>query len=98
MPLFYCDRGAKQSADHGSPKVTKNLPLAGFEVIIYGRFWVITEDEFSKDVHLHLGVAADHITAQQHLTCPFTWRLACSGCRVFDGFSFDGGKLGAQVE
>ena len=34
---------------------------------------------------------ADHITAQQHLTRPFAGRLARSGCRFFDGFSFDGG-------
>jgi hypothetical protein len=27
-----------------SPNVTKNLPMAGFNPIIYGRFWVITED------------------------------------------------------
>ena len=57
MPLFYCDRGAKQSADHGSPKVTKNLSMAGFEVIIYGRFWVIAEAEFgSKGVSSYMVV------------------------------------------
>jgi len=44
MPLFYCDRGAKQSADHGSPKVTKNLKVAGFEVTLSGRFCLTPED------------------------------------------------------
>jgi hypothetical protein len=43
MPLFYCDRGAKQSADHGSPKVTKNLKVAGFEVTLSGRFCLTPE-------------------------------------------------------
>jgi len=28
-----------------SPNVTKNLPMAGFNPIIYGRFWAITEVE-----------------------------------------------------
>jgi hypothetical protein len=34
MPLFYCDRGAKQSADHGSPKVTKNLKVGSSSLLV----------------------------------------------------------------
>jgi hypothetical protein len=35
----------KQTRNLGSasPKVTKNLSMAGFGVITYGRFWVIAE-------------------------------------------------------
>jgi hypothetical protein len=38
MPQFYCDHAAGKSTNRGSPKVTKNLKVAGFEVTLSGRF------------------------------------------------------------
>jgi len=38
MPHFYRNQPARQSAIGGSPKVTKNPAMAGFHLIIDGRF------------------------------------------------------------
>jgi len=35
---FYRALHRRQSVNRGSPNVTKNLSMAGFEVITYGRF------------------------------------------------------------
>jgi hypothetical protein len=37
-PHFYGQHATRQSTNRGSPKVTKNLSMAGFEVITHGRF------------------------------------------------------------
>ena len=35
--------------------------MAGFEVIIYGRFWVIAEGDAARRHHEHIGVEAGHV-------------------------------------
>ena len=43
---------ARKSINSGSSKVTKNLSMAAFEVITYGRFWVIAEASRHENVTL----------------------------------------------
>jgi len=41
---FYRHSLCRKSVSCGSSNLTKSLSMAGFNPIIYGRFWVITED------------------------------------------------------
>jgi len=62
----------RQSAYRGSPNVTKNLEVAGFEVIISGHFWVIakvvTSGEWDRPALVHSDYACRSITMPREVT------------------------------
>jgi hypothetical protein len=60
-------------SSRGNQRPERDLPLAGFQVIIYGRSWVFTEGCSPRDVHR--GMFTEGLTPlllrDKKLGCPF---------------------------